>query len=169
MPRSWLRTAGEHGVLLGVACLAAYAALAPSYLVDGDNAEIRDARRGSAACRIRPAIRSTRCTCARCRGCRGTPAHAAALATALLGAAAIVVLHAACRAWGARPAAATLACAMVAAAPVVLRVHTEAEVFALNDLLAATICCGSPRRGPLRGGRASPRSGSSPGWASRTT
>ncbi|HEV7554947.1 MAG TPA: DUF2723 domain-containing protein, partial [Kofleriaceae bacterium] len=35
-----------------------------------------------------------------------TPAHTAAIATAILGAGALVTLHAACRAWGARPAAA---------------------------------------------------------------
>ncbi len=41
-----------------------------------------------------------------------SPAHATALATALLGIAAVVVLHAACRAWGARPLAATASVAL---------------------------------------------------------
>jgi len=68
-----------------------------------------------------------------------TPAHSAAIATAVLGAATMLVLHAACRAWGARPLAASLAVAVFAAAPVVLRVSTEAEVFALNMLVVPAL------------------------------
>src|SRR5439155_324986 len=76
-------------------------------------------------------------------------AHTAAIATAILGAAAIVVLHAACRAWGARPLAATVACALFAGAPVVLAIHTEAEVFALGALVVAAVLLVAARRGPL--------------------
>jgi hypothetical protein len=79
------------------------------------------------------------------------PAHAAALATVLLSAALVLVLHAACRAWGARPLAASAAVAIYAASPVVLRMHTEAEVFALNGLVAATVLWLSATEGPLRG------------------
>jgi hypothetical protein len=60
-----------------------------------------------------------------------------------------VVVHAACRAWGARPAAATIAAALLAASPVVMRVQSQAEVFALGGLVAATILWLA--RGPLRG------------------
>jgi len=81
----------------------------------------------------------------------GTPAYAAAIATAILGAATLAVLHAACRAWGARPWAATVAVAIFGAAPVVLRYNTEAEVFALNGLVVATILWLSAREAPLRG------------------
>lgn len=80
-------------------------------------------------------------------------AHTAALATALLGAAAVVVLYAACRAWGARPLASWLAAAMFASAPVVLRLHTQAEVFALNNLVCALVLWLSATNGPLRGTR----------------
>ena len=49
----------------------------------------------------------------------GTPAHAAALATALLGAAQIGVLHAACRAWGSAPSRIRTRCHS-AASPAIL-------------------------------------------------
>ncbi|HSS02418.1 MAG TPA: DUF2723 domain-containing protein [Kofleriaceae bacterium] len=80
-----------------------------------------------------------------------SPAHAAALATAILGGLAIGVLHAACRAWGARPVAATIAVAIVGAAPIVLQYATEAEVFAINGLIAALVVWLSAAGGPLRG------------------
>ena len=74
------------------------------------------------------------------------------IATAVLGAATMLVLHAACRAWGARPLAATIAVALYAAAPVVLRMFTEAEVFALNGLVVATVLwLSAQRRSASRG------------------
>ena len=82
--------------------------------------------------------------------CR-TPAHTAALATVILGAAALLVLHAACRAWGARPLAASIAVAVYAAAPIIVRYHSEAEVFALNHLIAALVLWLAAARGPLSG------------------
>jgi len=63
----------------------------------------------------------------------------------------VIVLHAACRAWGARPLAATAAVAMYAASPLVLQFHTEAEVFALNALVVATVLWLAADGGPLRG------------------
>jgi hypothetical protein len=80
-----------------------------------------------------------------------TPAHAAALATALIGIGVVIVLHAACRAWGARPLAATAACAVYAGGPLVLQIHTEAEVFALNSLVVASVLWLAGDAGPLRG------------------
>ena len=79
------------------------------------------------------------------------PAHAAAIATAILGALAVVALMNAARAWGASTGAATLAAAIVAGSPIVLRVHTEAEVFAMNDLACALVLWLAARRGPVRG------------------
>jgi len=79
------------------------------------------------------------------------PAHATALATAMLGVGVVVVLHAACRAWGARPLAATMATAVYAAGPLVMQIHTEAEVFALNSLVVATVLWLAAELGPLRG------------------
>lgn len=83
----------------------------------------------------------------------GTPAHAAAVATVVLSAAVIFVLHAACRAWGARPLAASIAVALFATSPIVLRIHTEADVFPLNCLICATVVWLAAAEGPLRGRR----------------
>ncbi len=80
-----------------------------------------------------------------------TAAHTTALATAILGGLTLTVLHAACRAWGARPGAATLAVAIIGAAPIVLQYHTEAEVFAINGLFAALVVWLAAAPGPLRG------------------
>ena len=141
----------ERGVLLGLGALVLYAWLAPAWVVDGDNAEFSTlARTGGIA---HPSgyplyllwLHAT-------AWLPGTPAHAAALATAVIGAASVVVLHAACRAWGARPLAATIACAIYAGAPVVMRISSEAEVFALNQLVAAAVLLLAAREAPLRGG-----------------
>ena len=78
-------------------------------------------------------------------------AHTAALATAILAAASVLVLHAACRAWGARPTSASLACAVFAGSFMALRMATEAEVFAGNDLVVATVLWLAPAGGPVRG------------------
>ena len=80
-----------------------------------------------------------------------SPALAASIATALAGAAAVLVLHAAARAWGARPLAATAAVGMYALAPLVARYHTMAEVFAINHLVIAGVLWLAAERGPLRG------------------
>lgn len=80
-----------------------------------------------------------------------SPAHAASIATGILTALEILVLHAACRAWGARPLAATLAVALLAACPIVLRIQSEAEVFAMNGLLCGGVLWLAAAEGPLRG------------------
>ncbi len=80
-----------------------------------------------------------------------SPAHAASLATALIGGLTVLVLHAAARAWGARPLAATAAVGIYALAPLVARYHTMAEVFALNHLVVASVLWLAAERGPLRG------------------
>lgn len=80
----------------------------------------------------------------------------AALATAILSALAIGVLHAACRAWGTRPLAATATVAIIGAAPIVLAYHSQAEVFAMDGGVAALVLCLTAANGPLRcAGRAS--------------
>jgi hypothetical protein len=131
--------------------LVAYVWLAPRHVVDGDNAEF--ATLGSIGGVPHPTGYPLYMIYLRLMQWLpgASPAHTAALATALLGAASIVMLHAACRAWGARPVAATFACAIIAAAPVVAELNTEAEVFALNNLVAATILWLAARGGPLRG------------------
>lgn len=149
--RSFRRFSFERGVALGFLVLAVYLWLAPSHIVDGDNAEL--ATLGSIGGVPHPTGYPLYMIYLRLMQWLpgANAAHTAALATALVGAGSIVVLHAACRAWGAKPAAATLACAIFAAAPVVVEMNTEAEVFALNNLVAATILWLAARGGPLKG------------------
>lgn len=143
----------ERGGLLALCVLITYAWLAPVHVVDGDNAEFATlAVTGGAA---HPSgyplyvlwLRITSWLPA------ASPAHAAALATAFIGAVCMLVLHAACRAWGARPFAATIAVAIFAAGPIVARFGSEAEVFALNNLIVALVLWLSARHGPVTGGK----------------
>lgn len=141
----------RRGVTLGLLILIAYLWLAPHHIVDGDNAEfsvlgwLGGVPHPTGYPLYMMYLRAM-------QWLPGTsPAHTAALATALLGAGSIVMLHAAARAWGARPTAATFACAIIAAAPVVAELNTEAEVFAMNNLVAATILWLAANGGPLRG------------------
>lgn len=141
----------ERGGLLALTTLALYMWLAPAHIVDGDNAEF--ATLGSLGGVAHPSgyplyliwLRLTSWLPGE------TPAHTAALATAILGAMQVAMLHAACRAWGARSSAAALAVAIFAVGPVVLRIQTEAEVFALNGLIVATVLWLAAEAGPLRG------------------
>jgi len=130
-----------------------YVVLAPAHVVDADNAEFSALAQAGGV--PHPSgyplyilyLRATSWLPG------ASPAHTAAIATAILAAASIVMLHAACRAWGARPAAATIACAIFAGGPVVMRVYTEAEVFALNGLVVAVILWLAAADGPIRGAR----------------
>jgi hypothetical protein len=146
--RTW---ALERGGLVAMTTLILYIALAPHHVVDGDNSEFATLSvTGGAA---HPSGYPLYVLWLRAMSwLPGTsPAHTAAIATAILGAATVLVLHAACRAWGARPLAATLAVALFASGPVVLRVVTEAEVFALNNLAVASVLWLAADRGPARG------------------
>jgi hypothetical protein len=145
-----VRIALDQGGILGALAFVVYAWLAPSHVVAGDNAEFSTlSALGGAA--HPPGYPLYVLWLRAWSWLPGTPAHAAALATALLGAVAVVVLHAACRAWGVRPLAATVACALFAAAPVVITFATEAEVFALNHVIVAAILWFAAARGPWRG------------------
>lgn len=146
-----LRELVDRGVLLAVLALVVYLVLAPAHIVDGDNAEFSTlARTGGTA---HPTgyplyllwLRATSWLPG------ASPAHTAALATAVLGAATVLVLHAACRAWGARPLGATIAAALFGGAPIIMRIATTAEVFALNCLVVAAVLWLAAREGPLRG------------------
>jgi hypothetical protein len=148
--RRWLL---DRGGLIALVAFAVYVWLAPAHIVDGDNAEFAalGATGGVAHPTGYPAYVLWLRALAWLPGT--TPAHTAAIATAILGAATVLVLHAACRAWGARPIAATLAVAMYASGPVVLRYSSEAEVFAMNQLVVAAVLWLAADAGPLRGGR----------------
>jgi hypothetical protein len=142
----------DRGGVIALAALIAYIWLAPTYIVDGDNAEF--AALGVAGGVAHPTgypayllwLRATSWLPG------ASPAHTTAIATAILAAIQLVVLHAACRAWGARPTAATFAVAIYAAGPLVMRYSSEAEVFALNQLVVAAVLYLAAQGGPLRGG-----------------
>jgi hypothetical protein len=80
-----------------------------------------------------------------------SPAHAAALATALTGGLALLALSRAARAWGACEAGATMAVATFGAASLALKLATAAEVFMPSAAIVAAIVWLSAPRGPLQG------------------
>ena len=145
------KLAFERGGLLILVIAGVYAALTPTYIVDGENAEFStlSVLGGAAHPSGYPLYVLWLRAWSWLPG--SSAAHTAGLATAILGVAACAVLHAACRAWGARPLAASLTTAMFAAAPVVIRMHTEAEVFAMNNLVLALVLWLAAERGPVRG------------------
>jgi hypothetical protein len=142
----------DRGGLVALAALIAYLWIAPSHIVDGDNAEFStiSVAGGVAHPTGYPAyllwLRATSWLPG------STPAHTAAIATAILAAIQLLVLHAACRAWGARAIASTFAVAIYASGPVAMRYSSEAEVFLLNQLVVAAVLYLAAREGPLRGG-----------------
>lgn len=149
--RRSLGRASESGLLLAVLAFLAYAWISSPYLVGNDNAEFSTL--GAIGGIAHPSTYPGYILWLRLWSWLpvDTPAHAAALATALFGAATVYVLHAAARAWGARPIAATIAVGIYAAAPLVVRYATEAEAFIPNQLAVALVLWLSAARGPLRG------------------
>lgn len=145
----------ERGGLIALVALLLYVWIAPPHLSTGDNAEF--ATLGDIGGAAHPSGYPSYVLWLRMWSWlpAHSPAHAAALATCLLGGLTVFVLHAACRAWGASATAASFAVGLVAAAPIVVRLHTEAEVFALNGLIVAIVLWLAAERGPARGiGRA---------------
>jgi hypothetical protein len=141
----------ERGGLISLAALAAYIWIAPTTITGGDNAEF--ATLGTVGGVAHPSGYPLYLLWLRLLSWlpAASPAHATAIATSLLAGIHVLVLHAACRAWGARPLAATVAMAIYAASPIVLQIHTEAEVFALNSLIVSLVLWISATAGPLRG------------------
>jgi hypothetical protein len=141
----------ERGGALVLATLALYVWVAPPAIVFGDNAELSGlyAQGGVAHPPGYPLyvlwLRAWSWLPV------STPAHGAAIATAILGALAVLIVHAAARAWGAHPTAATFAAGLYAAGPIIMSIHTEAEVFALNAVLVALVVWLSAHAAPLRG------------------
>lgn len=82
-----------------------------------------------------------------------SPAHAAALATALLGALSVLMLQRSAIAWGASSRAAILSAALYGGSSLAWHLSTHAEVFAPNALVAVTIAWLAADGGPLRGWR----------------
>ncbi|HEX3760287.1 MAG TPA: DUF2723 domain-containing protein [Kofleriaceae bacterium] len=142
----------DRGGLIALAALVAYVWIAPPHIVDGDNAEF--ATLGTVGGVAHPTGYPAYLLWLRAMSWLpgAEPAHTTAIATAILAAIQLVVLHAACRAWGARSTAATFTVAIYAAGPVVMRYSTEAEVFAMNQLVVAAVLYLAAQAGPLRGG-----------------
>jgi hypothetical protein len=140
----------RRGGWVVLATLALYLWVAPSTIMSGDNADF--AAVGTVGGSAHPSGYPLYVMWLRLWSwLPGTPAHATAVATIVLSSAVILVLHAACRAWGARPLAASIAVALFATGPIVLRIHTEADVFPLNCLICATVVWLAAAEGPLRG------------------
>jgi transmembrane protein TMEM260 (protein O-mannosyltransferase) len=148
---SWPVVWIDRSWFVGLCALVVYAVLAPSHIVDADNAEF--ATLGALGGGAHPSGYPLYVLWLRAWSWLpgATPAHTTALATAILGGLTVAVLHAACGAWGARPAAATISVAIIAAAPIALQYHSEAEVFALNNLIAGLVVWLAANDGPLRG------------------
>lgn len=140
----------HRGLPLIVAALILYMVVAPSTILGGDNAEFSTILATGGV--PHPSGYPLYVLWLRAWSWLPVPpAHAAALATAVLGAAQLGLLHAACRAWGARPGAAAIAVAIYAGGPLPLLLHTQAEVFALNGVIVAAILWLSAEAGPRRG------------------
>lgn len=81
-----------------------------------------------------------------------SPAHRAAIATALLASLSVYALQRACAAWGASRTSSAIASAVYAFSPLAWRLGTEPEVFALNVVMAmAIVTVAGPRTAPPRG------------------
>lgn len=97
-----------------------------------------------------------------------SPAHAAALITAVIGAAAVFALARAGLAWGASPAACAVATAAFATSGPAWKLSTRAEVFAPAALFGALILIASAPEGRSRGWRKAAVLGSTAGLALST-
>jgi len=143
----------DRGGLLAALALVVYAWIASPHIVGNDNAEFSTL--GAVGGIAHPSGYPGYVLWLRAMSWipGESAAHTAALATVVLSVLQLLVLHAACRAWGARPIAATVAVAVYAAAPLVVRYSTEAEAFAGNQLVVALVLWLAAERGPLRGNR----------------
>lgn len=138
----------DRGGLIALVALVGYVGLAPPHIVDGDGAEF--ATLGTAGGVAHPTGYPAYLLWLRAMAWLpgASPAHTAGIATAVLGAIQLVVLHAACRAWGARATAATFTVVIYAAGPLVLRYASQPEAFAMNQLVVATVWSTSQRATP---------------------
>ncbi len=142
----------DRGGALAIATLVLYVVIAPDHIVNGENADF--VATGSLGGIPHPSGYPLYSMWLRAWSVLPLPpAHAFAIATAMLSPLLVLSLHAACRAWGARPAVATAAVAMFVTGPIVLRIHTEVEVFALNGVVTACIVWLAAERGPVTGQR----------------
>ena len=138
------------GWVIALVAGAVYVATAPRWIIGGDNAELVTifARGGVAHPPGYPLYEMI------LRAFAWLPVaapFASALVTAAIGAAAIVVLHAAALAWGASRPAAAIATAVFAGTRLAWMLSSSAEVFALNVLLACALVLVSGPEATTRG------------------
>src|SRR5690348_12022087 len=97
----------ERGGAVALVAAAVYLWIAPPHITGGDNAEY--VTLGTIGGVAHPSGYPLYLLWLRAMSWlpAGSPAHATAIATCVLGVAQLLVLHAACRAWGARALAAT--------------------------------------------------------------
>jgi hypothetical protein len=137
-------------VLVGTA-LAAYLAFASPYVLGGDAGEFDAlaARGGVAHPPGYPLF--TLILRAFSAAMSGSPVLGASRVTAVTGALAAGVLYLACRSWGCRPDASLVAVTLYGSSPLAWLYATQAEVFALNALLCASLVALAGTRSFLRG------------------
>lgn len=140
----------ERGGALAIATLVVYVWAAPSHFANGENADfIATASLGGIP---HPSGYPLYMLWLRAWSWLPfDPAHTFAIATAMFAPCFVLALHGACRAWGARPLVASAVIGMLVVGPIVLRIHSEVEVFALNGVITALLLWFSAARGPYLG------------------
>ena len=152
--RGWAsRNLGERSGLVLLGALAFYVWMACPYIVENDNAEF--ATLGAIGGIAHPSGYPLTILWLRAWSWlpASSPAHAAAFATAILGAVQVGLLIAACRAWGARALGTAVAVGLYATAPLIARYNTVTEAFALNNVVLAAVLLLAAQRGPVQGWR----------------
>ena len=137
-------------ILLGLLVTLAYVSQSTSFILGGDNAEfvLLFAKGGVSHPSGYPLY------ILYLRSMSWLPLSAvqgAAIATAQLGIATAIILHFACRAWGASFLASSLAVILFALSPLAWLLSTAAEVFVLNALIAVCLLWIAGPKGPLTG------------------
>src|SRR5580700_5830710 len=124
--------------LLFALVLATYLATSSAHLAGGDNAEfVTIFANGGVA---HPSGYPLYCILLRlCAWMPGGPVLGSSRVSAVIGALSVAALQRACRAWAASPAASLVAAMAYALSPLAWRLATQAEVFALNALLASLL------------------------------
>ena len=153
-----MRASRSETLLAGVASAVpslAYLSTAARDVLGGDNGELATiAVTGGAA--HPPGYPLFALYLQAARGLSSSPAHAAAIANALLGCAMVVVLLQACRAWGASAGASAVVVVVASLGPAPWALASQAEVFTLNALFAAILLLLTAPGAEARPGRRAP-------------
>ena len=124
------------GLLVSIMALIAYIVLTPDYVLGGDNGEFAALSRTDGIAHP-PGYPLYTLYLRMTSWIPGSGAKSSALATAMLGGLQILALYVACRKWAIGAVASSIAVAFYASSPLALTLNTQAEVFCLNNLIAA--------------------------------